>query len=185
VAKARTCCPGRSGSTSRTSATSSGSRTCSSLSWATTAGTPPPHPAAHITEQIATHHHCVRVRWRVCRVSCSCRVVLLVVCRVVTHCRMRKHRTWPDSSYYTCGLGCGMDNQPRIPGGTHSHPPTARARARTQRTTLTAHAHTSHTRLWRRVQRVAGPRAPGLDRRMRTRRAVGQDPARHVPGHPR
>jgi hypothetical protein len=35
--------------------------------------------------------------------------------------RMRKHRTWPDGTYWTCGLGCGMDNQPRIPeGAAHS-----------------------------------------------------------------
>ena len=34
---------------------------------------------------------------------------------------MRKHRTWPDGTYWTCGLGCGMDNQPRIPeGAAHS-----------------------------------------------------------------
>jgi hypothetical protein len=126
VVKARTCCPGRSGSTSRTSATSSGSRTSSSPSWATTAGTPPPpQPTSPIESLLIV---AVRVRWR-------------VSCRVVSHCRMRKHRTWPDGSYYTCGLGCGMDNQPRIPGGTHSHPPTARAR---RQTALTARTHRTH-----------------------------------------
>jgi hypothetical protein len=33
------------------------------------------------------------------------------------HRWMRKHRTWPDGSYWTSGLGCGMDNQPRTPPG--------------------------------------------------------------------
>lgn len=28
----------------------------------------------------------------------------------------RNYRTWPDGSYWTSGWGCGMDNQPRIPG---------------------------------------------------------------------
>jgi len=36
------------------------------------------------------------------------------------HRWMRKHRTWPDGSYWTCGLGCGMDNQPRIPEGCNA-----------------------------------------------------------------
>ncbi len=30
---------------------------------------------------------------------------------------MRKYRTWQDGSYWSTGLGCGMDNQPRQPGG--------------------------------------------------------------------
>ncbi|MCE0498477.1 MAG: hypothetical protein LV481_11085 [Methylacidiphilales bacterium] len=29
----------------------------------------------------------------------------------------RKHRTWPDGTYWSSGLGCGMDNQPRLPEG--------------------------------------------------------------------
>ena len=33
------------------------------------------------------------------------------------HQWMAKHRTWPDGSYYSCGLACGMDNQPRVPPG--------------------------------------------------------------------
>ena len=34
------------------------------------------------------------------------------------HMWMRKNRTWPDGSYFSCGLACGMDNQPRtLPGG--------------------------------------------------------------------
>jgi glycogen debranching enzyme len=33
------------------------------------------------------------------------------------HRWMRLHRSWPDGSYWTCGLGCGMDNQPRTPPG--------------------------------------------------------------------
>lgn len=27
------------------------------------------------------------------------------------------NRTWPDGSYFSSGWGCGMDNQPRVPGG--------------------------------------------------------------------
>jgi len=33
------------------------------------------------------------------------------------HRWMRKHRTWPDGSYWSTGWGCGMDNQPRVPAG--------------------------------------------------------------------
>jgi glycogen debranching enzyme len=29
----------------------------------------------------------------------------------------RLHRSWPDGSYFACGLSCGMDNQPRTPKG--------------------------------------------------------------------
>ena len=29
------------------------------------------------------------------------------------HRWLRRWRTWPDGSYYSCGLACGMDNQPR------------------------------------------------------------------------
>jgi Glycosyl hydrolase family 63 C-terminal domain len=29
----------------------------------------------------------------------------------------RKNRTWPDGSYWTTGLGCGMDNMGRVPAG--------------------------------------------------------------------
>jgi hypothetical protein len=29
----------------------------------------------------------------------------------------RKHRSWPDGSYWSTGFGCGMDNQPRVPPG--------------------------------------------------------------------
>ena len=32
---------------------------------------------------------------------------------------LRLHRTWPDGSYWSCGWGCGMDNQPRLPVGYH------------------------------------------------------------------
>lgn len=32
------------------------------------------------------------------------------------HNWLQKHRSWPDGSYWSCGLACGMDNQPRIPG---------------------------------------------------------------------
>jgi len=31
----------------------------------------------------------------------------------------RHHRTWPDGSYWSSGWGCGMDNQPRIPGAVN------------------------------------------------------------------
>ena len=33
------------------------------------------------------------------------------------HIWLRKNRTWKDGSYWTTGLGCGMDNQPRTPEG--------------------------------------------------------------------
>ena len=33
---------------------------------------------------------------------------------------MRKHRTWPDGSYHSCGLACGMDNQPRVLPGDNA-----------------------------------------------------------------
>ncbi len=29
----------------------------------------------------------------------------------------RKNRSWPDGTYWTTGLGCGMDNMPRVPSG--------------------------------------------------------------------
>ncbi|WFB35560.1 trehalase family glycosidase [Kiritimatiellota bacterium B12222] len=29
----------------------------------------------------------------------------------------RKHRSWPDGTYWSSGWGCGMDNQPRLPAG--------------------------------------------------------------------
>ncbi len=32
---------------------------------------------------------------------------------VAFHRWMRKYRTWRDGSYWSCGWGCGMDNQPR------------------------------------------------------------------------
>jgi hypothetical protein len=32
---------------------------------------------------------------------------------------MRRFRTWPDGSYQSCGLACGMDNQPRGLPGQH------------------------------------------------------------------
>jgi hypothetical protein len=34
------------------------------------------------------------------------------------HRWMRRYRTWQDGGYYSTGWGCGMDNQPRIPGST-------------------------------------------------------------------
>ena len=42
------------------------------------------------------------------------------------HRWLARHRTWPDGSYWCCGLACGMDNQPRVlPGDdaftSHSH----------------------------------------------------------------
>jgi len=36
---------------------------------------------------------------------------------VAYHRWMRSYRTWPDGAYWTTGWGCGMDNQPRFPGG--------------------------------------------------------------------
>jgi hypothetical protein len=33
------------------------------------------------------------------------------------HRWLRRHRTWRDGTYWTSGLGSGMDNQPRFPGG--------------------------------------------------------------------
>jgi glycogen debranching enzyme len=33
----------------------------------------------------------------------------------------RDYRSWPDGSYWSCGWGCGMDNQPRVlSGGIHA-----------------------------------------------------------------
>jgi hypothetical protein len=37
------------------------------------------------------------------------------------HRWMRRHRSWPDGTYWTCGLGCGMDNQPRTTAGYECH----------------------------------------------------------------
>ena len=37
------------------------------------------------------------------------------------HGWMRKHRTWPDGSYHSCGLACGMDNQPRVLPGLNAY----------------------------------------------------------------
>lgn len=36
------------------------------------------------------------------------------------HRWMRTFRTWQDGSYWSCGLSCGMDNQPRTPPGSES-----------------------------------------------------------------
>lgn len=33
------------------------------------------------------------------------------------HRWMRRHRTWPNGTYWTTGLGCGMDNMARVPKG--------------------------------------------------------------------
>jgi hypothetical protein len=38
----------------------------------------------------------------------------------------KTYRSWPDGSYFSSGLGCGMDNQPRVPPGynaelSHGH----------------------------------------------------------------
>jgi len=33
----------------------------------------------------------------------------------------RTWRSWPDGTYYSSGWGCGMDNQPRLPGGYHAN----------------------------------------------------------------
>jgi hypothetical protein len=33
------------------------------------------------------------------------------------HQWLRAYRTWPDGSYWSTGWSCGMDNQPRLPGG--------------------------------------------------------------------
>ena len=30
------------------------------------------------------------------------------------HLWLQRNRSWPDGSYWSCGLGCGMDNQPRM-----------------------------------------------------------------------
>lgn len=32
------------------------------------------------------------------------------------HRWLQQHRSWPDGSYWSCGLACGMDNQPRVVG---------------------------------------------------------------------
>lgn len=36
------------------------------------------------------------------------------------HRWLQKHRSWPDGSYFSCGLACGMDNQPRQPAGMNA-----------------------------------------------------------------
>lgn len=36
------------------------------------------------------------------------------------HRWMRRHQSWPDGSYWINGLGCGMDNMPRVPAGYDS-----------------------------------------------------------------
>jgi len=40
---------------------------------------------------------------------------------VAYHGWMRRWRTWQDGTYWTCGLGCGMDNQHRIPPNAEVH----------------------------------------------------------------
>lgn len=35
------------------------------------------------------------------------------------HRWLQKNRSWQDGTYYSCGLACGMDNQPRQPEGFH------------------------------------------------------------------
>ncbi len=40
------------------------------------------------------------------------------------HWWLMMNRSWPDGSYWSCGWGCGMDNQPRVPEGydvSYSH----------------------------------------------------------------
>jgi hypothetical protein len=42
------------------------------------------------------------------------------------HRWLQRHRTWPDGSYWSCGLASGMDNQPRVQPGddvwtSHAH----------------------------------------------------------------
>ena len=37
------------------------------------------------------------------------------------HRWLRTFRTWRDGSYWSCGLACGMDNQPRTPPGADPH----------------------------------------------------------------
>ncbi len=34
------------------------------------------------------------------------------------HHWLQMHRSWPDGSYWSCGLACGMDNQPRVHGAS-------------------------------------------------------------------
>ena len=38
---------------------------------------------------------------------------------VAYHLWLQAHHTWRDGTYFTTGFGCGMDNQPRVPEGTH------------------------------------------------------------------
>ena len=37
------------------------------------------------------------------------------------HRWQRFNRSWPDGSYYSCGLACGMDNMKRVPSGYEPH----------------------------------------------------------------
>lgn len=45
----------------------------------------------------------------------------------------RANRSWPDGSYHSCGLACGMDNQPRVLPGENA---------------LTAHSFTAWVSVW-------------------------------------
>ena len=42
------------------------------------------------------------------------RLARVFPCLVAYYQWFRAHRSWPDGTYWTCGLGSGMDNQPRM-----------------------------------------------------------------------
>jgi hypothetical protein len=56
----------------------------------------------------------------------AARVARIFPALLAYHRWMARNRTWPDGSYWSCGLACGMDNQPRVREGesawiSHAH----------------------------------------------------------------
>ncbi|MCC7145726.1 MAG: hypothetical protein IT443_04715 [Phycisphaeraceae bacterium] len=49
------------------------------------------------------------------------RLAAVFPCLLAYHRWVRKYRTWQDGSYHSCGLACGMDNQPRVGEGYFGH----------------------------------------------------------------
>lgn len=60
--------------------------------------------------------------WRGWLVGLRCRTRLAAIFPVLMayHQWCRDHRTWPDGSYHSSGLSCGMDNCPRTAPGYSS-----------------------------------------------------------------
>lgn len=49
------------------------------------------------------------------------RLAAVFVPLLAYHRWLMKQRAWPDGTYWSCGLGCGMDNCPRVPAGCNDH----------------------------------------------------------------